>query len=207
MKNRNRINYFHITDEVKKKLNDIPFEAGDILFQYFPGIYFSFAGGINGVTRSCWTHCGMVVPIDDDHKLVIAQAGGDYNDVHYTAIDEWILGSDVCAVGRLKEPLSFEQKLKLGEGIAPYLGKPYDFMYASDDKELYCSELINKVFERTLGIKLGFWQELRTLNWLPYSPLLLFLMHKLPLHEMMISPESIYCDEKLDIYRLQDLVV
>lgn len=41
-------------------------------------------------------------------------------------------------------------------GVDKLVGRPYDFRYAPDDSEIYCSELVYKVFERESGLMLAY---------------------------------------------------
>ena len=46
-------------------------------------------------------------------------------------------------VGRIDVPFDSIQSLK---NALSHLGKPYDYYYLPDDKEIYCSELVQKAF-------------------------------------------------------------
>jgi len=103
----------------------------------------------------------------------------------------------------MKGGLNAAQKALLSNETKSYLGLPYDYQMMPDDSAMYCSELVNKVYERSLGICLGKWLPLGLMNWLPYLPVIISIAGKLPLRRMIVSPVSIFKDTRLDIFTLE----
>ncbi len=69
------------------------------------------------------------------------------------------------------------------------LGRPYDYHYAPGDSQIYCSELVYKVAERQLGVKVGIWDKLGDLNWKPWEKFIREIEDgQLPLDRPMITP-------------------
>lgn len=156
---------------------------GDIVFQSLP--HGSLVDAIEGVTHSSWSHCGILLKKDGD--WVVAEAIGE---VRYTPLKLWVLRGRGCKVAayRVKQiPDGFRDKLF--KGVQPFLGKPYDFSYAPEDNEIYCSELVYKVYDRSLDIRIGEWERLGDLNWKPFEPFIRSLeAGRLPLDRRMITP-------------------
>ncbi len=156
---------------------------GDILFQSLPRG--QLVDAIEGVTSSEWSHCGLLQK--NDGGWYVAEAIGQ---VRYTPLYLWVVrgrGSKVASY-RLKDvPVGLDQAL-VG-GVRALLGRPYDFRYAPEDDEIYCSELVYKVYDRTLGIRIGAWERLGDLNWKPFEPVIREMENGgLPLDRMMITP-------------------
>lgn len=72
------------------------------------------------------------------------------------------------------------------------MGRPYDFRYAPDDTEIYCSELVYKVYDCEFSLSIGRWEPLSGLNWKPYEG---FIRHmedgRLPLDRLMLTPVAL----------------
>ncbi len=161
-------------------------EEGDVLFQSLP--HGELSDAIEGVTESEWSHCGIL--IRRDGRWFVAEAIGE---VRYTPLHLWVVrgrGSRVESyrVTGVTQPTHEE----IARGVDKLLGRPYDFRYAPDDSEIYCSELVYKVFERESGIKVGVWQQLGDLNWKPHEAFIRGMENgRLPLDREMVTPVSL----------------
>lgn len=156
---------------------------GDIVFQSLP--HGPLVEAIEGVTQSEWSHCGILVR--QDGKWMVAEAIGL---VRYTPLHLWIIRGRRSKIEsyRLTNPPP-DLSTKLETGIRPLLGRPYDFRYAPEDDEIYCSELVYKVYDRTFGVKIGEWEKLGDLNWRPHEAFIRSMENgRLPLERPMISP-------------------
>ncbi|MDR0534703.1 MAG: hypothetical protein LBH01_12200 [Verrucomicrobiales bacterium] len=167
-------------------------QEGDILFQTLP--HGQLADEIGNITQSEWTHCGILVRENDQWQ--VAEAIGD---VHYTPLHLWIGRGRSIKVAALRVPnLNEEQRGKITAEIKKFLNKPYDYHYAPDDTEIYCSELVYKVYNHALGIQLGQWQKLGDLNWKPSESFIRGMENgQLPLDREMITPVSVFKSDKL----------
>lgn len=156
---------------------------GDIVFQSLP--HAELVDAIEGVTESEWSHCGMLVIVDG--HWCVAEAIGE---VRYTPLYMWVSrgrGGTVASY-RLKQPPT-ELGDAIRRGVEPLLRRPYDFRYAPEDNEIYCSELVYKVYDRALGLKIGEWQTLGSLNWQPFERVIRDMEGgELPLDRSMITP-------------------
>ena len=125
---------------------------GDIIFQ-------SLAGGQNYaiylVSGSPYTHCGLIT--EQDGEFYVYEAVGP---VKLTPLKAWIeRGVDQHYVlMRLKDAealLTQEALTTMRESAATFAGKPYDFWFLWSDDNIYCSELVWKVYQKALDRELA----------------------------------------------------
>ena len=156
---------------------------GDILFQSLPRA--PLADAIEGVTASPWSHCGILLKVDG--RWVVAESIGH---VRYTPLYDWILRGRRFRVDsyRLKQlPTDFRDRVV--SQVELLHGKFYDIRYAPEDDEIYCSELVYKVYDRALDIKIGEWERFGDLNWKPFEAFIRELEKgPVPLDRPMITP-------------------
>ncbi|HPS57080.1 MAG TPA: YiiX family permuted papain-like enzyme [Spirochaetota bacterium] len=87
-----------------------------------------------------------------------------------------------------------------------YLGKNYDYQFRWDDKRIYCSELVWKIYKYGAGIEVGRLHRAQEMNL--NDPVVRRLIEKrygknnsIPADEIVISPQSIYdCDRLVTVY-------
>ena len=80
-----------------------------------------------------------------------------------------------------------------------FLGKLYDKKFEWSDDKIYCSELVWKIYDRALGIKIGTTQTLKDFdlsNKNVFNLLSKRFLGKIPYDERVISPVAIF-DSKL----------
>jgi len=136
-------------------------DTGDLVFQRSKSAQ---ARAIEEVTRSPWGHVGVVLVLDGRRMVLEA-----VQPVRLTPLGKWIARSrgGMWTVRRLRDanalltPSARADLLRLGRA---WLGRPYDLRFAWDDERLYCSELVWKLFERALGVRLGEPQDWSELN-------------------------------------------
>lgn len=156
---------------------------GDILFQSLPkGVLID---SIELVSNSPWSHCGILTRREE--QWFVAEAGLS---VKYTPLFDWICQGRGFFVDSYRvRGITPEQESKVQPGIAKFLGKAYDIEFREDDKKIYCSELVYKVYDRDLGIKLGKWERLGDLNWKAAESFIRSMERgKLPLERDLITP-------------------
>lgn len=165
---------------------------GDIIFQVSQS---SQSRGIQKATNSKYSHMGIIYILKGD--VYVYEAVGP---VKITPFKKWIArGEDKhYVVKRLidwKNVLTEENLLKMKESGDQFLGKPYDFYFNWSDENIYCSELVWKMYHRALNIDIG---ELKTLEDFDLSsPEVQKLMKKrypqgVPLDMSVISPADMY---------------
>lgn len=161
-------------------------QEGDMVFQSLPRG--QLVDTIEAVTNSPWSHCGLLV--QRDGQWFVAEAIGE---VRYTPLYTWIVrGRRANFESWRVRDLPMGKKQGLKAGVEKLLGKPYDFSYAPDDAEIYCSELIYRVYERELGVAIGKWEKLGDLNWKPKEESIKDLEGgPVPLSREMITPVAL----------------
>jgi hypothetical protein len=163
-----------------------PKQEGDILFQSLPRE--ELVDAIEGITESPWSHCGVLARRND--KWVVVEALGV---VRETPLHLWVARGrgGRFAIYRVKD-LGPEQVESVKRSLDGFLGLPYDFSYAPDDREIYCSELVYKSFENGTALRLGEWERLGDLRWQPFEPFIRSMENgDLPLDRRMITPVAL----------------
>ncbi|MCB9234912.1 MAG: YiiX family permuted papain-like enzyme [Bacteroidia bacterium] len=168
------------------------FQVGDLLFQSTQSRQ-SLA--IRLATHSEFSHVGILIQENGDWAVLEA-----VQPVSITPLKEWIARDPEkhYVVKRLIEAetiLTDQKKSELAEEGRKYLGWNYDLEFEWQDQEMYCSELVWKVYKNVLNIELG---DLKPLGEYDLSnPIVKAKLTErygknLPLKEPMISPQSIF---------------
>jgi hypothetical protein len=169
-----------------------PLREGDIVFQTFLSPQ---SKAIHLATKSHYSHVGMVLMHND--SLMVYEAIGP---VKFTSIDSWIRRDQNLhiVVKRLKNADSILTKAnvaKLESEASTFEGRPYDSAFNWSDDRLYCSELVWKIFDRALKIKLGGLRKLRDFD-LSSPEVQKKLKERypdgVPLDETVISPQDVF---------------
>lgn len=129
------------------------FLEGDIIFQ--PSALSVQSLAIRIATKSQYCHCGIIMFRDGEPMVFEA-----IRTVTWTPLEEWIhrgMGGHYVLM-RLKDrdavlsPAALEAMEKLAHGFAD---KKYDLFFQWTDEEIYCSELVWKLYERGAGLELA----------------------------------------------------
>ena len=156
-------------------------QNGDLIFQSLP--VNDLVLTIEGVTKSPYSHCGIVVEKDGEWQVLEA-----IGPVKYTKLYEWVQrGRDEAfTVTRLKDTSKVNEFILDAE---TFMGKPYDSRYRLDDEKIYCSELIYKAYQSVTGIKLAELAKLGDLPWQEYKRTIeKYEKGSVPLERLMITP-------------------
>ena len=169
-------------------------QDGDVIFQSLP--YGPVVWAIEGVTKSPYSHCGIVG--QKDGQWVVYEAIGK---VRITSLKEFLFrGRDGGFVAyRLREKYR-EHVPKMLACCENYLGRPYDYRYQLDDESIYCSELIYKSFrDATNGQQLGELRKFGEMNWGPYEVLIRQIEGgDVPINREMITPRDLARAKQLE---------
>lgn len=178
----------HPTHEIKD---------GDIIFQ---SSMTGQSAAIQLATNSKYSHCGIIFKEDGKHYVFEA-----VQPVTITPLDEWIARGDdkhyvikrlIDAVQIITPEVLNNMKMECKK----HLGKDYDLQFGWGDDEMYCSELVWKVYQRSTGIELG---ELKKLgDYHLNDPVVKKKLKErygksLPLEQLMIAPGAIFDSELL----------
>ncbi|MEO6052836.1 MAG: YiiX/YebB-like N1pC/P60 family cysteine hydrolase [Chthoniobacterales bacterium] len=173
---------------------------GDIVFQSIPKC--DLVDAIEGATHSPYSHCGVVLR-EHDQWVVIAAI----SEVRETPLLRWIQRGRGAgfAVYRLK-PSYTASIPEFKKHLVGYLGLPYDYDYDMSDKEIYCSELVYKAFNKTTGEQMGKLEKLSDLDWKPYADYIKSIQaNNLPLDRVMITPKSLSEAPQIELYSRKGL--
>lgn len=133
-------------------------KEGDIMFQDLPC---SQSAAIKAATHSPYSHVGMIFLVKG--KAFVYEAVGP---VKSTSLKDWIAqgeGSHFVA-RRLKngdKVLTPGVLQKMEEVAKGFKGKAYDWTFQWSDDEMYCSELVWKIYQRSTGLEIGRLQKLK----------------------------------------------
>lgn len=173
-------------------------QTGDIIFQVSQS---DQSTAIQIATNSRYSHVGILYQKGDTWYVLEA-----VQPVKLTPLKTWIeRGKDKhYVVKRLKDSdaiLTKEKLERLRNIEDSFLGKKYDIYFNWSDEELYCSELVYKVYQRATGVEIGKLQKLRDFN-LRHPVVAKKLRERygnnIPLEEKVISPASIFQSKKLE---------
>jgi hypothetical protein len=123
-------------------------QPGDVIFQDLDcGIRCDL---IREVTHSPYTHVGLV--LEENGQRVVWEA---YQPVGSVPLLEFIeRGRDRLLAVYRPTPELLAKLPQVAEQVRAMRGRPYDGNYQWDDDNIYCSELIEKGFERGAGVAL-----------------------------------------------------
>ncbi len=172
---------------------------GDVIFQMSQAPQ-SLA--VQKATHARYSHVGLVT-FRDEKPYVFEGV----ETVRATPLAEWLASGEGghYVVKRLVDAhdvLDTASVIELKKEMRRFEGKgPYDRTFEWSDERLYCSELVWKVYERALGIRLGEPQRMRDLDLsAPETAKRLFerFGERVPLDEPVISPQRIFDSARLE---------
>jgi hypothetical protein len=176
-----------------------PLRDGDIVFQTSRSAQ-SLA--IQRATRSPYSHMGMVLHRGAEPFVLEAAAT-----VRYTPLATWIARGQGghYVVKRLRGAsarLDAQAVQKLKDAAAPLEGKRYDLSFEWSDARVYCSELVYKIYERALSVRIG---ELATFGSFDrHDPIVRAKLEQrfggnVPLDEPVIAPAAMFASPELEL--------
>ncbi|MBI5539590.1 MAG: YiiX family permuted papain-like enzyme [Bacteroidia bacterium] len=178
--------------EISSKLKD-----GDIIFQSSSS---GQSQAIQIATKSKYSHVGIIYIQNNEIKVLEA-----VQPVQLTNLEKWIDRGDNnhYVVKRLKNAetvLTPEIISKMKELGNSFLGKNYDITFEWSDENMYCSELVWKLYKRITDIEIGKLDKLK--NFELSHPIVQKKMNerygnKIPYEENVISPAAIFNSDKL----------
>ena len=134
---------------------------GDIIFHYSRS---EQSQALKEAIGSPYTHMGIIF-IRDGKPHVFEAA----KTVRLTGLKTWIKQgeNDHYVIKRLKEAdkyLTQDGLRKLHAVAKTFNRKVYDSQFSWSDEKMYCSELVWKVYERALGLRIGNLEKMRDFN-------------------------------------------
>jgi uncharacterized protein YycO len=144
------------SDSLAEQLRD-----GDIIFQMSRS---EQSIAIQKATHSPYSHMGIVFLKGGNPHVFEA-----IKTVQYTSLTKWIDRGEGghYVVRRLREAdriLTSQAAKRLQQAGNKFQGRPYDSYFEWSDKRIYCSELVWKIYDRGIGIRVGKLQKVRDLD-------------------------------------------
>jgi len=172
--------------------NDEKVQNGDLIFHISKS---DQSEAIQLATKSDYSHCGLVYKKDNDFFVLEA-----IQPVSLTPLEEWIARGEKghYVLKRLKNAeqiLTADILKKMKVEGEKFMGKKYDQNFNWNDDQIYCSELIWKIYERATGIEIGKLEKLGDFD-LSNNKVKTILEKRygknIPVNEIVISPASIF---------------
>lgn len=175
------------------------FRDGDIIFHTSRSAQ---SVAIQKATHSKYSHMGIVFLRDGEVYVYEAIKA-----VQYTPLKEWVARGDGgrYVVKRLRDAdriLTPQAVANLRQVAARFQGKPYDLTFGWSDARIYCSELVWKIYDQGLGLRIGQLQKLREFDL--SDPIVKAKMKErygkaIPMEETVISPGEMFSFEGLTL--------
>ncbi len=182
----------------ESSLLSISLKNGDIIFQSTQSRQ---CEAVKLATNSEYSHVGIL--FKEEGKWMVYEA---VQPVKKTELSEWIARGENghYVVKRLKndESLTAATLQKMKEIAATDLGKNYDIYFNWSDDEIYCSELVWKVYDEGAGIQIGELRQLKDFDLT--SPQVQTIMSErygsaIPYEEKVIAPSDLFESNKLKL--------
>jgi hypothetical protein len=157
---------------------------------------------VQKATHSKYSHMGIILFRNGEPFVFEA-----INTVQYTPLKKWIARGNggQYVVKRLREAdriLTPDAIAKLRRVADGFRGRPYDLTFEWSDARIYCSELVWKIYDRGLGIRIGRLQSLRDFDL--SDPIVKSKMKeryggRVPMDETVISPGEMFAFDGLTV--------
>jgi hypothetical protein len=172
-------------------------KEGDLIFQ---SSLSEQCKAIQLATKSKYSHCGII--FDNHGELYVLEA---VQPVRTTSLNNWIARgkNGHYVIKRLKNAdkiLTIETLPKMKREGEKLIGKNYDLTFEWSDDNIYCSELIWKIYQRAVGLEIGTLEQLRDFD-LTNKEVKQKLKERygdnIPMDQIVISPAAIFNSELL----------
>lgn len=185
--------------QITKHLSKQEYQNGDIVFQSSNS---KQCEAIKLATHSNLSHCGILFQDHDDWYVLEA-----VEPVQVELLSNWIKrdANGHYSVKRLKNASSLLNESTLNKMYAlgkKWIGKHYDIYFNWGDDQLYCSELVWKLYHNVANIDICELKPLRTYD-LSHSLVKQIMKERygneIPLNEHMVAPSDLYNSSKLEL--------
>lgn len=162
---------------------------GDVIFHVSRS---SQSQAIQRATGSRYSHMGVILHRDGQPYVFEA-----IDPVTYTPLQRWIARGEGghYVLKRLRTPLNAQQASQLRKAADAFRGRRYDLAFEWSDQRIYCSELVWKLYDRALGVRIGALQPLRSFKLddpAVKAKLRERYGERVPLAEPVISPAAMF---------------
>lgn len=174
-----------------------PYQNGDIIFH---SSQTHQSRAIQLATNSPYSHVGIMH--EENGKWYVYEA---ISTVQSTPLKKWIgRGKNKhYVIKRLKDKrlLTEANLIKMKTVGRKYRNKVYDMQFDWSDDQIYCSELVWKIYDQAIGVELGELQQIKTLN-IDHALVQQKIKERyksiLPLEQWVISPAQMFNCKKLE---------
>lgn len=163
------------------------YKDGDIIFQTTGG---ATGKAIQLATHSKYNHCGVL--FFENNQWIVYEA---IQPVKKTTLNEFNTRGKGFIKRLSDKALSLEDIFQLKKQFKNYEQKNYDEAFNWSDDQIYCSELVYKLYSNALNIELCKPRKLSDFDF--SNPLVKEKLNekygnKIPMNEPMVSPEDIF---------------
>lgn len=182
--------FLSLSVSAKEPLPEV--KEGDLIFQTSQSTQ---SVAIQRATRSPYSHTGIILMHKGKPHVFEAEAT-----VRYTPLAQWIAhgSGGRYVVRRLKDadarmtPAAIQN---LHAAAASFQGRPYDAAFAWSDERIYCSELVWKIYDKALHLRIGRLQRMKEFKL--DDPLVRDALRErygehIPLEEIVVSPQAVF---------------
>jgi hypothetical protein len=171
---------------------------GDILFQTSNS---DQCKAVQLATHSPYSHCGILFKENNEYYVYEA-----VQPVKKTKLQTWIQHSingkyNIKRLKNGKNLLTPANLTKMKSVANGFIGKKYDLTFEWSDDNIYCSELVWKIYKRALNIEVGTLKALKDFD-LTHPIVKAKLKERygnnIPLNEQVISPGDIFESNQLE---------
>lgn len=173
-----------------------PYKDGDIIFQATSG---DRGKAIQLATKSKYNHCGVL--FNENGKWIVYEA---VQPVKKTSLSDFNRRGQGTVMRLKNASLKPEDIQKLKNVFKGYEHKNYDDAFNWSDDRIYCSELVYKLYNNGLNIKLCEPRKLKDFdlsNPLVKTQLNLQYSNAIPLEEPMVAPGDISESALLEVVK------
>ncbi|MEZ4601546.1 MAG: YiiX family permuted papain-like enzyme [Syntrophotaleaceae bacterium] len=172
---------------------------GDIIFHTSRS---SQSAVIQEATHSRYSHMGIIFHRNGEPYVFEA-----VQTVRYTPLKQWIArGQDghyvVKGLREARRILTPDAISKLRQAADKFQGKSYDLTFEWSDDRIYCSELVWKIYDRGVGVRIGNLQKLRDFDLTDVAVKAKMKErygNHVPMEETVISPGEMFSSQLLTI--------
>lgn len=194
---QNENHVYESQNKSKKTQDSTHLPAGSIVFQNSQS---KQCKAIELATHSSYTHCGII--FWKQNKCMVLEA---VQPVKYTSLEEWIeRGKNKhYVVKQLKNTVLLNDSItaRMRECGEKYLDKDYDIYFEWTDEQIYCSELVWKIYKDALGIEIAKLKKLKDFD-LSSKEVKRIMKERygnnIPYEEPVISPADIFNSELIE---------
>lgn len=184
--------------KIKRHVTSNTYQDGDIIFQSSNSRQ---CKAVKLATHSDISHCGMLFNENGDWFVLEA-----VEPVQVIPLFDFVRRGEgwQYTIKRMKTDQKFSETPKrnlhtLGDSL---LGKHYDIYFGWTDDEMYCSELVWKLYYQAAGIELCKTKKLRDFDLT--SPFVVEMMkerygNRIPYDEAVVAPSDIFFSDQLEL--------